>query len=577
MNWHRKRQIISILFCAGIALLIGMASVSVYLDTLAVRRSAELSRIRAHTDAAQRVLVALVDIETGIRGYLITGEASYLEPLFRGRDQITQIRSELGPEIDPWVAPGYSNLPLSDLMTRRRELNDHLLDTAKVKGFNMAREELRVGDSKFLMDRMRAVLTYKMSSFREEADRTQRSADYYSALHSVLVVASLGIAILFSIGQFLLFRSEVNGRGAVEQVLRRRNEDRRQVAELSTALQLADSRREAYTVIEAFATKIMTEVSGAFYVYTASRDQLLLVAQWNRSGDAQTFADHLHPSDCWGLRQGGRHSGCIDAIKGKETDAAPLACQHIERDGDIGPYTCVPIVGRGQILGMLHLRGDILRLRETSAALDDSIERLTDQLSLSLTNIELRERLENMALRDGLTGLYNRRFLDEMLERDLSKLKRDNKTAALLLLDVDHFKRFNDTNGHQAGDEALRRVGTALAASVRASDVVCRYGGEEFLVFLPDCSQDEGIAKAEKIRAAVAGTSMTIGERVIPHVTISIGLAMFPGHATTRAQIIQMADAALYRAKGAGRNQVMVAESSGLALSDQSSLAQAAK
>jgi diguanylate cyclase (GGDEF)-like protein len=209
---------------------------------------------------------------------------------------------------------------------------------------------------------------------------------------------------------------------------------------------------------------------------------------------------------------------------------------------------------------MLHLRGEVLRTHKTSAALDDTIERFTDQLSLSLTNIELRERLENMALRDGLTGLYNRRFLDEALERDLVKLKRDNKAAALLLLDVDHFKRFNDSHGHQAGDEALRRVATALSASVRASDVVCRYGGEEFLVFLPDCNIAEAKTKAEAIRATVAGTSMTMGERVIPSVTISIGLAMFPEHAPTRAQIIQVADAALYRAKGAGRNRVITAE-----------------
>ena len=93
MNWHRKRQIITILFGAGIALLAAMAGISVYLDSLAVKRNAELSRIRDNTDAAQRVLVALVDIETGIRGFLITADPSYLEPLFRGRDQITQIRA----------------------------------------------------------------------------------------------------------------------------------------------------------------------------------------------------------------------------------------------------------------------------------------------------------------------------------------------------------------------------------------------------------------------------------------------------------------------------------------------------
>ena len=123
----------------------------------------------------------------------------------------------------------------------------------------VAREQLRNSDSKMLMDRMRAVLSYQMSIFAEESDATQRSADRLARLHSILVVAALGVAILFSIAQFLLFRSEVNGRGAIEQVLRRRNEDRRQVAEMSSSLQLADSRLEAYGIIAAFSSRIMTE------------------------------------------------------------------------------------------------------------------------------------------------------------------------------------------------------------------------------------------------------------------------------------------------------------------------------
>lgn len=562
MNWHRKRQIITVLFGAGIALLIAMASVSVYLDTVSVARNAQLAKIRERTDVATRLLAALIDIETGVRGYLITNDPAYLAPLYRGRDMITHLNPTWGADFDSWAAPGYTDLPLGVLMQRRDKVNNDLLETARTLGITVAREQLRNSDSKMLMDRMRAVLSYQMSIFAEESDATQRSADRLARLHSILVVAALGVAILFSIAQFLLFRSEVNGRGAIEQVLRRRNEDRRQVAEMSSSLQLADSRLEAYGIIAAFSSRIMTEASGAFYVYTASRDQLTRVAQWNHAGDNHAFTEHLQPADCWGLRQGGRHAGCVGPLKGEPSDASPISCRHVEGEGDIGAYTCIPIVGRGQILGLLHLRGEILRTRKTRAALDDSIDRLTDQLSLSLTNIELRERLENMALRDALTGLYNRRFLDETLERDLAKLKRENKVGAVMLLDVDHFKRFNDTHGHQAGDEALRRVGTALAAAVRASDVACRYGGEEFLIFLPDCNLAEAQTKAEKIRAAVAGTSMSMGERVIPNVTISIGLAMFPGHAPTRAQLIQAADAALYRAKGAGRNQVGVAEPS---------------
>jgi len=302
MNWHRKRQIITLLFGAGIALLIAMAGVSVYLDSLSVERSAQLSKIRDRTDLATRLLTALIDIETGMRGYLITADPSYLAPLYRGRDAITDLRSSWGPEFDGWAAPGYSDLPLRTLMERRQKLNNDLLEAARISGVTAARDELRGSEGKFLMDRMRAVLAYQMSTFREESNATQRSADHLAGLHSILVVSALSIAILFSIAQFMLFRGEVYSRGTIELALRRRNEERKQVGELSSALQLADSRREAYGIIEAYARRIMIELSGAFYVYTASRDQLTRVAQWNLPGVTQVFADHLHPSDCWGLR-----------------------------------------------------------------------------------------------------------------------------------------------------------------------------------------------------------------------------------------------------------------------------------
>jgi diguanylate cyclase (GGDEF)-like protein len=217
-------------------------------------------------------------------------------------------------------------------------------------------------------------------------------------------------------------------------------------------------------------------------------------------------------------------------------------------------------VGRGEILGMLHLRGEAFRDAQATQRLKQTIERLVDQLSLSLTNIELRERLENMALRDGLTSLYNRRFLDEMLEHDLAKLRRSGKRAAVMLIDVDHFKRFNDTYGHQAGDEALRKVGAALLAAVRASDVVCRYGGEEFLVFLPECEAAEAMSKAEALRAAVQAIPLRVGGEAIPPISASFGVAMFPTVSDNRVELIQLADRALYRAKDAGRNRVMMAE-----------------
>jgi diguanylate cyclase (GGDEF)-like protein len=558
MNWHRKRQIITLLFVAGIALLAAMGGVSVYLDSRVVAQNAELSRLRDRVVAATDLLVALVDIETGVRGYLIAGDPAYLEPYYRGRDTITHIASDTGSEILSWTAPGLGGATLGTLMPERGKLMKAAIATVASRGTVAAQIQLNASNAKALMDAMRTIVSHQLDDFDQQADTLKANADFLADLHSVLVVVSLGLAILFSVAQFLLFRSEINGRGAMESALRLRNEERRQVADLSAALQLSDSRREAYGIIETFARRMLNDTSGAFYVYTASRDQLTLVTQWNRPGEMHKFADHLHPSDCWGLRQGGRHTGCIDAVAQPGSDVSPIHCRHVT--DEIGAYTCIPIIGRGQVLAMLHLRSERFRTAQGAKQWDSLIERLTDQLSLSLTNIELREKLENMALRDGLTGLYNRRFIDEMLDHELAKLRREGKKAAFLLLDVDHFKRFNDTYGHQAGDEALRKVGAALSATVRASDVVCRYGGEEFLVFLPECGADEALVKAEAIRHAISVMPLKIVGANIPPVTTSIGVAIYPDVATNRTDLIQLADRALYRAKADGRDRVVVSE-----------------
>jgi diguanylate cyclase (GGDEF)-like protein len=561
MDWHRKRKILTALFLGGIGLLIALAGVSIYLDARSVRQNAAVSDIRHKVAQTTDLLVALIDIETGLRGYLIAGDPIYLEPFYGGRDKAANIRADM-PELDGWTAPGNPDQTLGALIAKRRGLFDHALEIAREKGPEAGQESLRDSEAKPVMDAMRRVIGAQLLAYGEQSDALQRQADALADLHSLIITLALGLSILISIAKFVMFRAEIGNRGDIEQALRRRNDERRQVADLSAALQLSDSRREAYGVIGAYARRILPEVSGAFYVYTASRDQLTLVAQWSapdrKERDAWGFTDHLYPTDCWGLRQGSEHIGCAEESGSSHAEAAPLNCRHIETG--IGPYACIPIVGRGQILGMLHLRGEVFRDAKGTQQMKQTVERLVDQLSLSLTNIELRERLENMALRDGLTGLYNRRFLDEMLEHELAKLRRSGRPAGLMLVDVDHFKRFNDSYGHQVGDEALRKVAAALLSAVRASDVVCRYGGEEFLVFLPECELEEAIAKAEALRSAVSAITLRVGGETIPPITASFGIAMFPEIGENRSELIQLADRALYRAKDAGRNRVMLAE-----------------
>ena len=177
-----------------------------------------------------------------------------------------------------------------------------------------------------------------------------------------------------------------------------------------------------------------------------------------------------------------------------------------------------------------------------------------------MENLRLRERLRGQAIRDPLTGLYNRRFLEGALEREISRAVRKDLTVGVIMLDIDHFKRFNDQYGHNMGDIVLRQIGLFLQDHVRGGDVACRYGGEEFLVILPEIGLEAAIGRAEALRAGVE--KLNDKEfRVYPgKLTISLGVAMFPQHGESGQAVMEAADRAMYQAKRAGRNRVQVFE-----------------
>lgn len=203
----------------------------------------------------------------------------------------------------------------------------------------------------------------------------------------------------------------------------------------------------------------------------------------------------------------------------------------------------------------------ILRLRVTREALqirERELMEANDALHRNLREIdELQEQLREQANRDPLTGLYNRRYLDSTLERELARCKRDGDPLALILIDIDHFKQVNDTYGHQAGDEVLLRLAAMLAGMARAGDVACRYGGEEFLLLMPTMPLASARERAEALRAAFADVEVPFGAFKL-RTTVSVGIAAYPGHGISADELIRNADTALYRAKNLGRNRVEV-------------------
>ena len=194
------------------------------------------------------------------------------------------------------------------------------------------------------------------------------------------------------------------------------------------------------------------------------------------------------------------------------------------------------------------------QLRKTREDLRLSEQTLTHRLS---DIQDLQAKLQEQATRDPLTGLYNRRFLDAIVGREIARCHRDNQYMVVMMIDVDHFKHVNDTYGHPGGDEVLKALSALLLEKARATDVPCRYGGEEFLLLLPGMTADIAMVRANQWRAGFAEKVTLFGEASI-QATMSIGVAVYPAHGETLQALTRCADLALYRAKANGRNQVVM-------------------
>ena len=239
-----------------------------------------------------------------------------------------------------------------------------------------------------------------------------------------------------------------------------------------------------------------------------------------------------------------------------------LRCPHVEEPIAAG-LLCQPLAAQTETLGLLHVQ---LRRRapgKARAALLADRERLVEtlgkQVALALANIRLRATLREQSSRDSLTGLFNRRYMEESLDREIRRAAREGYGVGILMADLDHFKDLNDAFGHPAGDEVLRRIGRFLAAAVRGEDIACRFGGEEFVVILPKASLATRIAGRRRCGKASRCTHLDEPTRLYPTATMSVGVAAYPEHGTSVEELILAADSAMYRAKALGRDRVVVA------------------
>lgn len=329
------------------------------------------------------------------------------------------------------------------------------------------------------------------------------------------------------------------------QLIEKRNHELSLLSEMGDLLQSCLNAEEAYGVVSNFLQQIFHEEAGVLSVIDPATKLLKAVFTW---GEAHLAQEVFSKEECWALRTG--------RVLGTSEHHAGI-CRHPDAPKGV-EFFCLPMVAQGDALGVLRLQ-----CRDAGFCMNESKRQLAvtiaEHLTLGLSNLLLRETLHHQSIRDALTGLYNRRYLEEALEREIYRAARNQRPLGIIMLDVDHFKRFNDEFGHDAGDALLREMGAFLKNNIRQTDIACRYGGEEFLVILPDMSIAAAAQKAEQLREKFRSLNVMYQGKILRRATISLGVAAFPEHGSTVQILIQMADKALYRAKETGRDRVEVA------------------
>ena len=329
--------------------------------------------------------------------------------------------------------------------------------------------------------------------------------------------------------------------------------DAAKLTELVDILQSCQTVEEAYKITGSTLPRILSSQSGALCITSPSRNIVEAVTTW---GDILATEKTFAPDNCWALRRGKVHL--------VNDSTSPLKCAHVSGFPAAG-YLCVPLAAQGETLGVLYLECSSQPANHSQGLGEDQMEALGRQaiavgerISLALANLRLRDVLRSQSIRDPLTGLFNRRYMEESLERELRRAARNQQCVALLMLDIDHFKQFNDTFGHQAGDTLLRSLGDFLSQHTRGQDVACRYGGEEFALILSGASVDAASKRAELLREELEHLIVQHAGQVLGKVSLSIGISGFPNHGSTSEELVHAADQGLYRAKSEGRDRIVV-------------------
>lgn len=504
---------------------------------------------------------ALRDAEAAQRAYFLGGNATRLTDYYAAMPRIDDRLDRLIKLVSDNPAQNDTVQQLHQLMAARQDLMSKATTVFLAGGLDALRADTQFAKSReqdagldtltrHMLDLENTLLLQRQTSTSRQAALTRLLTVSVIAL----CMAILGFALVLILReQYRRVRSEARVTASYGELARSLEESKRlaetlrQLSNLGEMLQSCRSVDEAAMGLQRSLESLFPGTAGAINLINSSQNLLSPVGTWGRAiGGEALFA----PDDCWAVRRGHAYP--------EDRAVTPFVCRHlaVENDDQLHAHLCVPLLAQGALLGTLLLAAETAIGSETRNVAVAAGE----QISLALANLKLQETLRTQSLKDGLTGLFNRRYLEVSLARELARAIRRSHPLAVLMIDVDHFKQFNDTHGHDAGDALLARFGECLLSLARSEDVACRYGGEEFTIVLQEADAAIALERAEEIHRAVATLDVHHRRQQLGPVSVSIGIASYPQHGDSPEHLLHRADRALYAAKEQGRNRTCVAD-----------------
>lgn len=520
----------------------------------------------------EKLTTAISLVEMSQRNYLITQQDEFLKIFVRQKEEVFRLSEQLVALVKDNPLQANRVVSLIHLLNQRIKFLDNTLDKFQNAGLNAAIANIKAGTGNALM-RQTLFMAEEMKNLEFNLLK-QRQKYYEEHSRRIKIIAKYGfvLSMLILLACFVLLNMLLISRLKAEQKSKQneklladvnlqlkenlelvtiQNSSTLLLNEMVGFLQLCESQKKAYEIIKKYAAKLLPQTSGSIYMLNFATQYLVLVGKWNEP----VLAEKKYPAADYLVLK----PGTVNIIDGTE---ANLSCIHVkENEVPIVPHVCLPLYSQNHMFGVILVEfnaNDKASLMHTKVKeyLDLLMPSFAKQIALALSNIRLREDLHDQSIRDPLTNLYNRRFMKEFLSKEVAHMSRKQQPLAILMIDIDNFKNYNDTYGHDVGDYVLRELSKILVNNVRKDDIVCRYGGEEFTIIMSETNANAALEKAHKLEKILQNFSLKFEDIALMPFTLSQGIAVFPTDGDSANNLIKAADQALYAAKEGGRNQI---------------------